>query len=259
MGKDREISYPLRKSEGTALKDMVLLAPNEKEALFSVCFSRSTCNMLLEVKGSLTKEEVIRNGTLRDVNRKLAVNLGKEKEFSAEDWMRAGIWQLISENELQQFANPTGGVNSTTTCNEEAKYFLKKREQEPNSFSQPKGLSQKETFLLSLDERRIAFDSCYLDLRKHTENEVAGLITKEGVVFNDALRSILEKFAVGLGKDKGLAAWEWLDVGVMKFIPKDILIRWSHLDGETPNGVGMKARYFLKKQEEENKNRAENK
>jgi len=110
---------------------ITLSSDEEKEIILNVLFQRLSTDTNYEVGGLFKEEEGFKHiKTLREVTKKLAIDLRKDKIWHPEDWLRLGIVDFIPEKILKKWA--TEKLNHKPDPFEQifrqkAKYFYKQK------------------------------------------------------------------------------------------------------------------------------------
>jgi hypothetical protein len=111
-------------------RDMVLSSLIEQKTVLNACAKELVFKTQQEVNGVLGDKEIIENGALRDVVKKLAENVN---EFpSPLELLYMGIVGTVPISDLQKWAIPSERPDSTKdeACfHKAAEYFFKKRQQ----------------------------------------------------------------------------------------------------------------------------------
>jgi len=120
-------------SEASQPSEIVLTSQPEKEAVFTASLSYLIVHTRHEVRGHLTEELIATNNALRDVIRRVASDLGKDKQYRPEEWLSIGISDFIQEEKLEEWANPSQPPHWTEEdFHLTAKYLLDKKREQKN-------------------------------------------------------------------------------------------------------------------------------
>lgn len=130
------------------------------------------------------------------------------------------------------------------------------REEDPSrTQSEASKLSEVNPFqpvrLSSLMEQEAVFNALYTALVADTKSEVFGTLTDQAVAANDMLRGVVKQLAVSLGKNIELSPQDWLYIGVVDFVPQNLLDEWSS-HAEDDRLFQITARFFQKKNNDTN-------
>ena len=101
----------------------------EKAALFPVLTHQLYSATEHEVNGYASELMIDQSKLLRQVYIRLADELGKSDEMDAISWLFMGIWERISDTQLDQWAHPTETLdNSNMSFYQTAAYLFMQKQ-----------------------------------------------------------------------------------------------------------------------------------
>jgi hypothetical protein len=119
------------KAEGIALSSVA-----EQEAVLASSIEylmQHTRNEVYSIDGPVDETGLKHLDNLRDIVKRLSVNLGKRENYSPAGWLFMGIVEFISQDQLRKWTKPTGKQEDVDNLNY-ANYFLN-RKRETTSIS----------------------------------------------------------------------------------------------------------------------------
>jgi hypothetical protein len=114
--------------------EIILSSTVEKEAVFYAGANQLKTDTKHEVGGTLNKDEIDRNNSLRVITGTLARSLEKIKIYSPEEWLQMGITEFVPNELLREWANPAETPHFLEAeFHRTAKYFFDKDNAAPKS------------------------------------------------------------------------------------------------------------------------------
>jgi len=117
---------PFKNLSGSTIGDIVI-TPEEQRVILDLIHSNLIHSTNIERYGRLTGQAIIAYDSLREMFCRFADNLGKSATILPYEWLSLGITSRISVEQISEFANPNGLVESADLhISQKAQYFLKK-------------------------------------------------------------------------------------------------------------------------------------